>query len=222
MFAALCVVLAAVGHVLMSGATVPWWALSAGFAGTSAAAWTLAGRERGTLAVTSAAVLAQAVLHTVFSLAQSPAPEARPTPGTGSPALAAHAHHGAHGPHGAADLASAGSMSSLGSGHDMASAPADWLPPALMSPAGMLAVHLLAAVLCGLWLAHGERAAFRVLRAVAARLWTPLGLLLRPPAAVEVPPRQRMGRRRRQRAPRRLFLVHAITSRGPPAESAVL
>ncbi len=90
-----------------------------------------------------------------------------------------------------------------------------------MSPTGMLAAHLLAAVLCGLWLAYGERAAFRVVRAVAARLWTPLRLLLRP-AAPAHRPRLRVRRRREHRAPRRLFLAHAITSRGPPAGTAVL
>ena len=45
---------------------------------------------------------------------------------------------------------------------------------------GMLAAHLLAALLCGLWLAHGERAAFRILRAVAGWLAAPLRLLLAP------------------------------------------
>ncbi|MFE9905685.1 hypothetical protein [Streptomyces achromogenes] len=40
-----------------------------------------------------------------------------------------------------------------------------------MSSTGMFAAHLLAALLSGLWLAHGERAAFRILRnAEAARL----------------------------------------------------
>ncbi|MEV7589790.1 hypothetical protein AB0O42_05915 [Streptomyces sp. NPDC089922] len=215
-FAALCVVLAAVGHVLMSGAAVPWWALAAGFAGSTAAAWCLAGRERGTVAVTAAAVAVQTLLHSGFSLAQSAAPRLL-AGSAGTPAGTGHAHHGAHGG------AGHGSASALADGgHDMADMSTALLPPALMSPAGMTAAHLLAAVLCGLWLAHGERAAFRLVRAVAARLWTPLGLLLRSPAVVGHPPRPRVRRRRRERAPRQLFLVHAITSRGPPAGSAVL
>ncbi|MGW7334332.1 hypothetical protein ACWGIU_38205, partial [Streptomyces sp. NPDC054840] len=73
----------------------------------------------------------------------------------------------------------------------------------------------------GLWLAHGERAVFRVVRAVAGRLWTPLRLLLRTAVPAHRPP-VRIRRRRRHRAPRRLFLVHAITSRGPPVGTAVL
>lgn len=90
-----------------------------------------------------------------------------------------------------------------------------------MSPFGMLSAHLLAAVVCGLWLAHGERAVFRVVRAAAGRFWTPLRLLLRT-VVPACPPAVRIRRRRHHRAPRRLFLVHAITSRGPPTGTAVL
>ncbi|WP_234330876.1 hypothetical protein [Streptomyces sp. NRRL F-4474] len=220
MFAALCVLLAAVGHLLMSGAAVPWWALSAGFAAAAGTAWSLADRERGILAVTGAAVAVQAVLHCAFSLAQSlarppaePALSAPPT-GTAGAEAAVHAHHAVHP---AADAASAAAaMHGAGGGHE-----ASALPMAFMSPAGMLIAHLLAAVLCGLWLAHGERALFRVVRAVAARLRAPLRLLLRPVTAAHRP-RPRVRRPRRTRAPRQLFLVHAITSRGPPTATAVL
>ncbi|MEV6676469.1 hypothetical protein AB0N09_06295 [Streptomyces erythrochromogenes] len=219
MFAALCVLLAAVGHMLMSGAAVPWWALSAGFAAAAGAAWSLAGRERGILAVTGAAVAVQAVLHSAFTLAQSLAEPAQPTVATGSSTTAAtgtgvHAHHATHTMVDAASAPTA--MHMAGGGHE-----ASAVPMAFMSPAGMLIAHLLAAVLCGLWLAHGERALFRVVRAVAARLRAPLRLLLRPVASAHRP-RPRVRRPRRTRAPRRLFLVHAITSRGPPAATAVL
>ncbi|MEU6898987.1 MULTISPECIES: hypothetical protein [Streptomyces] len=215
MFAALCVLLAATGHVLMSGTAVPWWALPVGFGAAAVTAWSLAGRERGILPVTGAAVAVQAVLHSGFSLAQSLARSlAGPAPESAAAEAPVHAHHAMHG---TADAASASpAMHMAGGGHGSTA-----MPAAFMSPAGMLIVHLLAAVLCGLWLAHGERALFRVLRAVAARLWVPLCLLLRP-AAVGHRPRLRVRRRRRPRAPRRLFLVHAITSRGPPTATAVL
>ncbi|MFE9462600.1 hypothetical protein ACFYNW_02785 [Streptomyces virginiae] len=215
MFAALCVLLAATGHMLMSDTAVPWWALPVGFGAAAATAWSLAGRERGILPVTGAAVAVQAVLHSGFSLAQSLAAPDPESAAAGAEAEAVvHAHHAVHG---AADAASApAAVHMAGGGHGSAAVPA-----AFMSPAGMLLAHLLAAVLCGLWLAHGERALFRVLRAVAARLWVPLRLLLRP-AAVGHRPRLRVRRRRRPRAPRRLFLVHAITSRGPPTVTAVL
>ncbi|MFE5556403.1 hypothetical protein [Streptomyces sp. NPDC056544] len=223
MFAALCVLLAATGHLLMSGAAVPWWALSVAFPGTAATAWALAGRERGLLAVTTAAVAVQAVLHTGFSLAQSlvgPAtmpPMSQPT-GGGGPHAPAHLHHAVHG---TADVASAVTGAAGATGATGGSLPGGVHEAAAMSPFCMLAAHLLAAVVCGLWLAHGERAVFRVVRAVAARFWTPLRLLLRTAAPAHLPP-VRIRRRRHHRAPRRLFLVHAITSRGPPAGTAVL
>ncbi|MFJ6483370.1 MULTISPECIES: hypothetical protein [unclassified Streptomyces] len=226
MFAALCVLLAATGHLLMSGAAVPWWALSVAFPGTAATAWALAGRERGLLAVTTAAVAVQAVLHTGFSLAQSLVGPAAPTgsgqmaamspmvrmsqpTGAGMPHAPAHLHHALPGTADAVTGATGGSLP--GGVHEAAA----------MSPFGMLAAHLLAAVVCGLWLAHGERAVFRVVRAVAGRFWTPLRLLLRTAVPAYRPPVQ-IRRRRHHRAPRRLFLVHAITSRGPPAGTAVL
>jgi hypothetical protein len=89
-----------------------------------------------------------------------------------------------------------------------------------MSSTGILAAHLLAALLCGLWLAHGERAAFRSLRALAGWLVAPLRLLLRLPA----PPHRPRVRARQgglDRRLRQLLLTYAITSRGPPAGTAV-
>ncbi|MFD0395851.1 hypothetical protein ACFQ3Z_42470 [Streptomyces nogalater] len=89
-----------------------------------------------------------------------------------------------------------------------------------MSSTGMLTAHLLAALLCGLWLAHGERAAFRILRALAAWLLAPLRLILRLP----VPPYRPRVRARPDRSDgtlRRLLLTRAVTSRGPPTGSAV-
>ncbi|MFD8983587.1 hypothetical protein [Streptomyces sp. NPDC059564] len=253
MFAAVCVLLATVGHVLMSGMAVPWWAMSAAFVGTAAAAWSLAGHERGPLTVIAATVAVQAALHSGFSLAQSvlhpslPSGTSfarqwaaylmcgegtastlsshdalkvvneaglgslvsQPPPGTVIPDAGSHVHHAMQGMTGAVSEAT-GTLMPAG-GHDMAGT----------SPAGMLAVHLLAALLCGLWLAYGEQGAFRVLRAVAGWLWTPLRLLFGL-APAPLPPRIRVRRVRRSRALPQLFLVHAITSRGPPTGTAVL
>ncbi|MGW0753667.1 hypothetical protein [Streptomyces sp. NPDC002587] len=209
MFAAVCVLLTATGHILMSGTAVPWWALSAAFAATAVTAWTLAGRERGLLTVTAAAVAVQAALHAGFSLAQALVRPSLPSV-TVAPEAAAHVHHTAHEmAHTVPSVPTAVPLTEVGHG------------AAGMSPAGMLTAHLLAAVLCGLWLAYGERAVFRVVRAVAGWLWTPLRLLLWPPATA-LRPRVRVRRPRRRRAPRRLLLVHAITSRGPPTGTAVL
>ncbi|MFK0018023.1 hypothetical protein [Streptomyces sp. NPDC090798] len=222
-FAVVCVLLAALGHVMMSGGTVPWWALGVSGAAIGGAGWCLAGRERGLPLIVSAVVGAQAVLHSVFSLAQS----------SGS-------------------LGVWGAAASVFTGHDMNSMPTgpmsmSSVPPnsvsmdstrmdamdmgamdhmghaadGTSSSLGMLAAHLLAALLCGLWLAHGERAVFRVLRALAGLLAAPLRLPLALPAPVSRP-RPRVRRDRSARAPRRLLLVHAITSRGPPAGTAVV
>lgn len=208
MFAAVCVLFAALGHVIMSGSTVPWWTMAAGFAATGCVGWTLAGCERGVPLVVSVVVVAQGALHSAFSLVQS-APSGS---GTGSVARymsgmsmdamdmgsmdmghAAHAEHLGHMAHGT------GGTSSL----------------------GMLAAHALAALLSGLWLAFGERAAFRLLRAVAGWLAAPLRL---PLAALPVPPCRpslRPTRERSERVPR-LALTHTIISRGPPAGTAVI
>ncbi|MER6779025.1 MULTISPECIES: hypothetical protein [unclassified Streptomyces] len=207
LFAAVCVLLASLGHLLMSGATVPWWALAAAAAATGAAAWFLADRERGPSAVTCATVAVQAVLHTGFSLAQAAARSSKlppPAPGTGG-----HAHHAAHA---MADGGTAMPMRMpMSDGHVLGSTPST----------GMLAAHLLAALLCGLWLAYGEQGAFRVLRALAGLLLVPLRWAFRLPVPADRP-RPRVSPGRRAGTLRGLLLVHAITSRGPPPGTAVI
>ncbi|MFD7000051.1 hypothetical protein ACFWA5_28225 [Streptomyces mirabilis] len=222
-FAVVCVLLAALGHVMMSGGTVPWWALGASGAVIGGAGWCLAGRERGLPLIVSAVVAAQAVLHSVFSLAQ-----ASGSLGVWGAAASVFTGHDMNSmPTGPMSMSSVspnsvpmdstrmdamdmGAMDHLGHAADGTS-----------SPLGMLAAHLLAALLCGLWLAHGERAVFRVLRALAGLLAAPLRLPLALPAPMSRR-RPRVRRDRSARAPRRLLLVHAITSRGPPAGTAVV
>ncbi|WP_406198057.1 hypothetical protein OG920_25220 [Streptomyces europaeiscabiei] len=233
MFAAVCVLLAALGHVMMSGSHVPWWTLVAGAAATGAVGWCLAGRERGLPLITSVVVAAQTALHWGFELAQSSTPTAANNP-VGAMSST--------GPSGSADLMHMGSAHMIhtvptgAAGHmghvdhtgyllDGSSASSSSLTSSLASmyasSSGMFAAHLLAALLCGLWLAYGERAAFGLLRAVAGWLAAPLRLSLALPVAAERPrPRVRSGRA--DRSPRRLLLVHAITSRGPPAGTAVI
>ncbi|MGW6414541.1 hypothetical protein [Streptomyces sp. NPDC055055] len=70
MFAAVCVLLAATGHVLMSGRDLPSAVLAPASVGTLVVAWLLAGRERGLLAVTAATVAVQSALHAAFSWSQ--------------------------------------------------------------------------------------------------------------------------------------------------------
>ncbi|MEU4104196.1 hypothetical protein AB0F16_27020 [Streptomyces tanashiensis] len=239
MFAAVCVLLAATGHILMSGRAVPGGTLGAALVGTAAGAWFLGGRERGLLAVISAAVAFQSVLHLVFSWSQTPA--AAPPTGGAAVDHSAMGHmpmdhlsmrhmtmdHMASGPSPLGHLAavpstdvmsdgplSAGLLSAaVPSGHDMTD---------MASSAGMLAAHLLAALLSGLWLAHGERAVFRLLRTVPARLFRPLALLLAVPPMAADRPRVRRARTGDGWVPRRLLLARALLTRGPPRAIAVL
>ncbi|WP_330287306.1 hypothetical protein [Streptomyces sp. NBC_00576] len=207
-FAAVCVLLAALGHVLMSGSTVAWWTLAAGALVTGGAGWCLTGRERGLPLVVGVVVVAQGALHSAFSFAQGSGSGA----GLGSGGMPMDSMDMAHADTGS-DMGmdmSVGHMAHGGHGMDV-----------LSSSYGMLAAHTLAALLCGLWLAYGERAAFRILRAVAGRLAAPLRLALALPATPERPrPRPRHGSS--DRAPRLLPLVHTITSRGPPTGIAVV
>ncbi|GAA2770639.1 hypothetical protein GCM10019017_10960 [Streptomyces showdoensis] len=112
--------------------------------------------------------------------------------------------------------------------HMHADAPASSLPAAVQTPPeaassfGMLVAHVLAALLSGVWLAYGERGAFRLLRALPAELFRPLSLLLAVVPVVVGRPRVRPVRPGDARVPRRLHLAHSLVSRGPPQAVAVV
>ncbi|MER6978155.1 hypothetical protein [Streptomyces carpinensis] len=216
-FAAVCVLLAALGHVMMSGRDVPAWAMAAGAAVTGGVGWVLGARERGLSLIVAVVVVAQTALHSAFSFAQSSstASDAMDMPGMGAGSMGMSMNMGGMSP-GSMDMAHMGMVHTAQlTTTDSMTHPMGWT-----SSIGMLAAHLLAALLSGLWLAHGEKAAFRILRAVAGWLAAPLRLLLALPL---VPNRPRIhGRRRRSDQVLRLLLLsHAITSRGPPAGTAV-
>ncbi|MEU0809960.1 hypothetical protein [Streptomyces sp. NPDC005970] len=212
-FAAVCVLLAALGHALMSGAAVPWWVIGAAVPLVGGATWCLAGRERGPLAVVAATVGAQTALHVAFGLAQGA------LPGAGA---------GAGAPYGAAPTDAPMSMPMSMSGHAhpmahaheaMASAP---LPGGQGYGAlGMWSAHLVAALLCGMWLSGGEQAAFRLVRTLATGLFAPLLTLLYGAPRVPARPRVRAARRGGSQRLRRLLLAHVIATRGPPPGAAV-
>ncbi|MEU9187723.1 hypothetical protein AB0D14_24925 [Streptomyces sp. NPDC048484] len=238
MFAVVCVLLAALGHVMMSGSPAAWWTMAAGAVVTGGVGWCLAGRERGLPLIVSVVVVAQGLLHSAFTLAGSgmglgPVASGRGRGagadlGTGSGAAHTHSMDAVD----TTDAMNAMGVGHIASGHvpsgHMGAGPVSsgqmGHPVHDMdgtSSLGMLAAHLVAALLCGLWLAYGERAAFRILRAAAARLVAPLRLLL----ALPTPPhRPRLHVRRgsSDRSPRRILLVHAITSRGPPVGTAAI
>ncbi|MFE7467310.1 hypothetical protein ACFU6R_24850 [Streptomyces sp. NPDC057499] len=233
MFAAVSVALAATGHVLMSEAPLPFWVLAAGFLALAVPGWWFAARERGPWLVTGLAVAAQGVLHNAFTAAQSAlgtvggtaaragagATAARTDPMAGMSHMAGMDHSAASGAMagldgmagmpGMAGMDHASAMTHAGSmahmGHDMAG----------MSSAGMLAAHVLAALVCGMWLARGERAAFQVLRAVAGLLLTALHPLLTAPLPA---PRRRLRPHRglSDRLPLGLRCARTRDRRGPP------
>lgn len=149
-FAAVCVATTALGHALMSG-TLPWWALVVAFLATGSAAYCLTGRQRGGLVVAGSTVATQLGLHAIFGLAQASASS-----------VTLHVS-----PTTSMDVMSGTGMSTM------------TLAPPHMGQAGpgglgMFLAHLLAALVCGLWLWRGEAAAFRIARSLAGLLFAPL------------------------------------------------
>jgi len=229
MFAAVCVLLASTGHVLMSGQELPAPALGLAFMGTLAVAWILAGRERGIFAVTAATVAVQSVLHAVFSWYQQdsvmPMPHMRAGQAETVHADMAHTGMGhASMGHEAMGPMSMGhvSMGHMSMGHvtmDQAAVAHDMTD--ISSSFGMLSAHLLAALLSGLWMAYGERAVFRLVRALPLGLFRPLVFAAVVPVLAR-PPRLRPVRAGDEWAPRPLLLAHSVISRGPPRVVAVV
>ncbi|MCC3772336.1 hypothetical protein [Streptomyces sp. UNOC14_S4] len=233
-FAVVCVLLAALGHAVMSGTTVPWWAVGVAFAGTASGAWFLAGRERGPLLITLATVGAQTGLHSFFSLAQdvvanaaraAAAARAAGMPGgasmdmSGMPGMGMSGHSmGGHpmGGHSmpmghamsgmAGDMGGMGGMGGMHAGH---------------GALGMWSAHVLVAAVCGIWLSGGEHAAFRLARTLRTRLFAPLLVLFHDVPTCSGPPRIRADRTRADQRLRQLLYAHVLATRGPPARVAV-
>ncbi|CAM5629652.1 hypothetical protein SSPIM334S_02970 [Streptomyces spiroverticillatus] len=190
MFAAVCVVLSALGHVLGSTATVPWWTLAVGFTGVFALAAPLAGRTRSLPGITFAMTAGQLALHALFGVGQSHAgsvqgggegplsglaaqlmcggdagmseAEARKVLATAGldPASGAHAAHGA-----GASGASYDGYDALGTGggQDIGATAVGCLH-SLVPSLPMLLGHLLAALATGWLLRHGDLALRRLAR----------------------------------------------------------
>ncbi|MFR9794535.1 hypothetical protein ACL02U_01265 [Streptomyces sp. MS06] len=177
-FAAVCVVLAAAGHALASGATVPLWSLGAGFLAALLIAVPLAGRARSLPAIAVLLAVGQTVLHTLFGLGQQAAA-----------AIAPPAANGPNGVRSAADAALIARASRLVCGHTAAAlSPAQarrilsearvgtggpvHQPDALFGSGGcsgslvpslpMLLGHVLAAITAGWLLRRGDLALLRI------------------------------------------------------------
>ncbi|MDT0346436.1 hypothetical protein [Streptomyces litchfieldiae] len=211
-FAALCVLLSALAHQTMSGHPVPLPTLAAAGTVTGLGAWAFARRERGPGAVIVGALVTQGLLHTAFTLAGP----------HGAPRMAMSAREWA-------DLLLCGSpnngslsqgeavelLNHAGLGH-LGAAPSHGGG----DPTGMLAAHVLVALLSAVWLWGGERAVFRLLRATTRRLLAPVRWLLSPRPLV-APAAWSTLSAVSDHAPRQLLLVRVVPSRGPPAAPAV-
>ncbi|MEU3818785.1 hypothetical protein AB0E74_04110 [Streptomyces sp. NPDC030392] len=217
-FAAVCVLTAAVGHTLAADYPLPAGFLTGAMAATTAAAWWLGRAERGALAITASTVGVQLALHTIFSFA--------PVPGGGG-------HHGQH-----QQQAAALPQSVCMGGATDPVAQAVWqahttaAPPAPPGPESTLAyvvqllthgswtmfsAHVLAAVVCGLWMWRGEAASFTIARSLHGALFEPLRLALAGlahPRPVSVPRGAPVAVL--PRPLRDLLLRHAVSRRGPP------
>lgn len=225
-FAAVCVLLAALGHAVMSGTTVPWWAIAVALTTTGGCAWFLAGRERGPLLITLATVGAQTGLHSFFTVAQSVADRAAGAATVGSTAVGSTGMGGGSATASASDVVCGGftastSMSTsmpMPMDHGMGgmSMPMPMSMHAGHGALGMWSAHVLVALICGIWLSGGEQAAFRLGRTIAARLRGPLVLLFCDVPARPRPPRVRAGFERAAQRLRQLLYAHVLATRGPP------
>ncbi|MFE9534034.1 hypothetical protein [Streptomyces sp. NPDC006691] len=251
MFAALCVALAAVGHAAMSGHDIPIPVLLAAFAVTGTAAWCAAGRRRGVLAIAGGQVAAQGALHFLFartrpmSMAEMPGMAHAPSDpmpmsmsmSASMPTMTCGARYAhlmpdapdAPGITGVADLPAMPGMAAEPMTAVAGQAHALGMDAAAHSMSGgMLAAHLAAALICGIWLWRGEAAAFRLARTAGA-----LGALAARPLRralhlvrthVPTPPRPvRAPRPHHRPLPglRGAVHGHAVIRRGPPAREAV-
>ncbi|MFE5908025.1 hypothetical protein ACFQ6B_02850 [Streptomyces wedmorensis] len=225
----------------MSAHHLPASTLLAAFAATTALAWAAAGRRRSTPTIAGALLVLQSALHLTFSTTGAH-PATRPTDAPPGGLPHAHAMAGMEHAHAMAGMEHAHAMPGMEHAHAMAAMTTDHTASSAASAAatsaaamsatsetatahpasgaGMLAVHLLAALLCGLWLAHGEAAFFTLARTALAYAFTPLRLLFARVRVPDAPRRPIRGRRRNARRPHAVVLAHTLSRRGPPRLSA--
>ncbi|MER5934670.1 hypothetical protein [Streptomyces sp. NPDC002054] len=217
-FAAVCVALAAVGHSSMSGSDIPLGGLLAAFGVTGGLAWLAAGRRRGPLGIAGSLLAVQGALHLVFSASQAhrhPAPHV---------AAGSTPHHmpGGHTP--GMDMSGMADMSGMGAETPGMTDMADVAGMAGHGGFAMTAAHVLAGLFCAAWLAWGEAALFRLLRALRVRAAAAAEPLRRLPALVrahlpalpEPPAAAPSGTDERPRRLRGAVHAHAVVRRGPP------
>lgn len=248
-FAAVCLVLSALGHVLAACATVPWWTLLAGFLAVFAVVVPFADRARSLPAVVGALAVGQLGLHTLFGLGQRPltvSPSAddalirmaaKLVCGAGGNALSpADAHRIVAG----AGIDPAAAARAAHTGHGAAGPNAALESAGLLPSLPMVLGHLLAALVTGWLLRRGDLALFRLaelsaqgaqgagevvaegalVRALRAALVLVCELLAGPPAAPEARPGPAGADPGDSPPPVAAALQHIVIRRGPPARRA--
>jgi len=212
-FAAACVGVSAAGHVWMSGLMIPAWALLAALLAVGAAGYGLAGRQRGFVAIAGLMLFGEFGLHLLFSASQ------RTTTGGAMSSMPGMANMpGMVMPHpvsASAWLCGGGKFAAdASSGHGvMSSMP--WMSE--HGAAGMIAVHVVAGLLCAWWLGRGEAATFRLLRSLVV-FAAPLLVIIWPVAPVVSDLTARVPDDSDEHAPTVCgLLVHAVVRRGPPS-----
>ncbi|MGI5376653.1 hypothetical protein ACQEV2_20880 [Streptomyces sp. CA-251387] len=177
-FAAVCVVLAGVGHALGSCATVPLWTLGAGFLGVLLVTVPFAGRERSLPGIAVLLAVGQTVLHTLFGLGQHGASAGAATAASsasGSLSDAALVQQAARLVCGTAAAAISPAQAQrlltearIQPGTHASHRSADTMPAGTDAPASLLPslsmvlAHLLAAVVAGWLLRRGDLALLRI------------------------------------------------------------
>lgn len=245
-FAAVCVALAAAGHTVASGRTVPVWSLVLGWLAVGAVVAPLAGRERTLPGIAALLAAGQFALHAVFSLGQM---STAPLPGTASGFGPGRASGAGGSDGGLLALAArlvchgAGDRLTPGGAQHIVTAAGLHLPAAAQPTAGgagtsaaggvlhmagtgsscalaMVLGHLLAAAVAGWLLRRGEVALWRVVRGVS-QFATAVRRAFAAAAMLAEPvpcARPRAARTPRDcHAPRAVRLRHSLDRRGPPS-----
>jgi hypothetical protein len=206
LFAALCLTLSSTSHVLLSRAQLPLATLAVAGAGIFAAAFWLAGRERGWWQIAALLVPLELTVDFLFTKGQNTCygPSGGPLTGpwrsmTGR-LLCGDGGGTGQGP------GVGRAVSGMAHGTFVLPAVSPWL---------LLAVHVLVGLMAAWWLRQGEAAAFRLVRTLAAYATAPLRLLLAVPEPPAAPSRPRH-RRVDGPSPTDEVIRLCVGRRGPP------
>ncbi|MEV6668597.1 hypothetical protein [Streptomyces sp. NPDC051162] len=192
-FTALCVLLSAASHVLLSGVALPLPAVAATSAAVFALAYALAGRERRFGHIAALLVPLELAADAVFTTGQRTCfgMDGHPVPGALTALCGGGSIEGPFAPVTGPDAAS-------------------WL---------LLAGHVAVGLLAAAWLRRGEAAFVRLLAAAGAAAFRPLPPAATPPAVRQGGARVRPVRHARvPGTPPRL--THSVVRRGPPLGAA--